>query len=58
VGPGGNWWFLLASIGCYSIFEEAASGGRWDRPELHRMLGQLRKGDVIVVWCSTGCRAR
>jgi len=26
------------------------TGGRWDRPELHRLLGQLRKGDVLVVW--------
>ena len=26
------------------------SGGRWDRPELHRLLDQLRKGDVLVVW--------
>jgi DNA invertase Pin-like site-specific DNA recombinase len=32
------------------IFNETASGGRWDRPELHRMLDQLRKGDVVVVW--------
>jgi DNA invertase Pin-like site-specific DNA recombinase len=24
-------------------------GGRWDRPELHRLLDQLRKGDVLVV---------
>lgn len=32
------------------IFEEKASGGRSDRPELHRMLEQLRKGDVVVVW--------
>jgi DNA invertase Pin-like site-specific DNA recombinase len=23
---------------------------RWDRPELHRLLDQLRKGDVLVVW--------
>ena len=29
---------------------QAASGGRWDRPELHRMLDQLREGDVVVVW--------
>lgn len=36
--------------GCRRIFEEAASGGRWDRPELHRMLDQLRPGDVVVVW--------
>ncbi len=27
-----------------------ASGGRWDRPELHRLIEQLRKGDVLVVW--------
>ncbi len=32
------------------IFEEKASGGRWNRPELNRLLGQLRKGDAVVVW--------
>ena len=32
------------------IFEEAASGGRWDRPELHRLLDQFRAGDTLVVW--------
>ncbi len=32
------------------IFEETASGGRWDRPSLHKMLDQLREGDVVVVW--------
>src|SRR5206468_663100 len=31
-------------------FREKASGGRWERPELHRLLAQLRKGDVVVVW--------
>src|SRR3712207_2561299 len=40
----------LRAAGCRRIFEEAASGGRWDRPELHRLLGQLREGDVVVVW--------
>lgn len=40
----------LKADGCKRIFEEAASGGRWDRPELHRMLDQLREGDVVVVW--------
>ena len=40
----------LSSAGCRRIFEEAASGGRWDRPELHGMLDQLREGDVVVVW--------
>jgi DNA invertase Pin-like site-specific DNA recombinase len=40
----------LRSAGCRRLFEEAASGGRWDRPELHRMLDQLRRGDTVVVW--------
>src|SRR5580693_772220 len=40
----------LRDAGCGRIFEETASGGRWDRPELHRMLDQLREGDVVVVW--------
>src|ERR1700758_5590793 len=40
----------LRAAGCRRIFEETASGGRWDRPELHRMLDQLREGDVVVVW--------
>ena len=40
----------LRQAGCKRIFEENASGGRWHRPELHRALGQLREGDVLVVW--------
>ena len=40
----------LKGAGCRRLFEEAASGGRWDRPELHRLLDQLREGDVVVVW--------
>jgi DNA invertase Pin-like site-specific DNA recombinase len=40
----------LKAAGCRRLFEEAASGGRWDRPELHRMLEQLREGDTVVVW--------
>jgi hypothetical protein len=40
----------LKSAGCERIFREKASGGRWDHPELHRLLDQLRKGDVLVVW--------
>ncbi len=40
----------LKSAGCEQIFHEKASGGRWDRPELHKLIGQLRKGDVVVVW--------
>lgn len=36
--------------GCRRIFEEAALGSRWDRPELHRLLDHLREGDTLVVW--------
>lgn len=40
----------LSEAGCKRVFEEKVSGGRWDRPELHRMLDQLRDGDTVVVW--------
>ena len=40
----------LKEAGCDRLFEEAASGGRWDRPQLHRMLDQLRSDDIVVVW--------
>ncbi len=40
----------LKAAGCERIYREKASGGRWDRPELHRLLDQLRRGDVLVVW--------
>jgi DNA invertase Pin-like site-specific DNA recombinase len=40
----------LRAAGCRRLFEEAASGGRWDRPELHRLLDHLREGDTVVVW--------
>jgi DNA invertase Pin-like site-specific DNA recombinase len=40
----------LKAAGCELIFREKASGGRWDRPELHKLLGQIRKSDVLVVW--------
>lgn len=36
----------LRVAGCMRVFQEAGSGGRWDRPELHR----LRPDDVVVVW--------
>lgn len=40
----------LEAVGVERIYQEQASGGRWDRPELHRALEQLREGDVLVVW--------
>ena len=39
----------LAEAGAERVYTETASGGRWDRPELHRMIDQLRPGDVVVV---------
>src|SRR6201993_1624373 len=38
----------LKAAGCERIYRERASGGRWVRPELHRLLDQLRKGAVLV----------
>jgi hypothetical protein len=40
----------LDAAGCRRIYEEKASGGRWDRPELKRLLDHLNRGDVVVVW--------
>ena len=40
----------LRYAGCKRIFEEKASGGRWNRPQLHKALEHLREGDVLVVW--------
>ncbi|MBI5920484.1 MAG: recombinase family protein [Betaproteobacteria bacterium] len=40
----------LNAAGCTEIYQETASGGRWNRPELHKLLGNLGQGDVLVVW--------
>jgi DNA invertase Pin-like site-specific DNA recombinase len=40
----------LKKAGCARIFREKASGSYRDRPELNRMLDQLREGDVVAVW--------
>ena len=40
----------LGEAGCKRVYEERASGGRWDRPELHLMLDRLRAGDTVIVW--------
>ncbi len=37
----------LAKADCEIIFQEKVSGVKADRPELARMLGQLRQGDVV-----------
>ena len=40
----------LKKAGCRRVFEEKASGGRWERPELQRVIEQIREGDVLIVW--------
>jgi len=40
----------LKAAGCEKVFKETASGGRWNREELHRMMDQLRARDTVVVW--------
>jgi DNA invertase Pin-like site-specific DNA recombinase len=40
----------LRQAGCKKIYEEKASGGRWDRPQLQKCLDHLRDDDVLVVW--------
>jgi DNA invertase Pin-like site-specific DNA recombinase len=40
----------LKKAGCTRIYREKVSGSYRDRPELNRMLDQLREGDVIIIW--------
>lgn len=40
----------LQQAGCERIFQEKASGGQWDRPELQRLMDHLRSGDVVTVY--------
>lgn len=40
----------LESLGCKKIYREKITGASRERPELERMLDQLRDGDVVVVW--------
>lgn len=40
----------LKSAGCLKIFTDRASGSLDRRPQLDRLLDQLRPGDTVVVW--------
>jgi len=40
----------LEDAGCKQIYKEHISGSTKDRPELQKMLEQLRDGDVIIIW--------
>ena len=39
----------LDAAGCEKLFEEKTSGARQKRPELERLLAELRANDVVVV---------
>ncbi|PRB66806.1 recombinase family protein [Arthrobacter sp. MYb213] len=40
----------LTQAGCYRIFTDTASGSLESRPELDKLLDQIRPGDTLVVW--------
>lgn len=40
----------LEREGCKRIFQEKMGGAKADRPQLRKMIDQLREGDVIVTW--------
>jgi DNA invertase Pin-like site-specific DNA recombinase len=40
----------LEKAGCTRIYKDKASGGCWDRPQLHKALEHLRPGDTLIFW--------
>ena len=40
----------LKAAGCYRIFTDTAGGAVDERPQLAKVLDQLRSGDTLVVW--------
>lgn len=40
---------ILKQAGCNRIYEEKVSGIKKSRPELNKMLDQIRTGDVIII---------
>ena len=40
----------LKLAGCEKIFREKISGAKTDRPELTKLLEQVREGDTVTVW--------
>lgn len=41
----------LKKVGCEKIYKDfGVSGSKATRPELDKMLGDLRSGDVVVIW--------
>ncbi|OIN61205.1 recombinase family protein [Arsenicibacter rosenii] len=40
----------LKTAGCEKIFREKVSGAKTDRPELTKLIDQIREGDTLTVW--------
>ena len=40
----------LRAASCYRVFVVTASGALDERPQLAKVLDQLRPGDILVVW--------
>ena len=40
----------LKKAGCDKIYQDIASGAKTERPELNKMIDNLRPGDVLVIW--------
>lgn len=40
----------LKAAGCYRVFVDTISGSLASRPELDKLLDQIRPGDTLVVW--------
>lgn len=40
----------LKAAGCDKIFKEKLSGAKTDRPELNKLIEQVRPGDIVTVW--------
>src|SRR5699024_12702168 len=42
--------YALTAAGCYRIFTDTASDALQSRPELDKLMDQLRPGDTLVLW--------
>jgi DNA invertase Pin-like site-specific DNA recombinase len=40
----------LRRAGCAKVYQEVVSGAKVQRPVLDALLGELRPGDVLVIW--------
>jgi Resolvase, N terminal domain len=40
----------LRMLAASAFTKRMLPGGRWDRPELHKALEHLRRGDVLICW--------